>query len=128
MSSAGLETAISISEAADLLHKLRTESAIVQVLFQSRAGQAVGIVGLILPGPLGWVAVKPSEDVEYPFFLFNPNSASSIKYASNYALPASIPPSRPGLLSSLIFVYPDQSQVTIYEIDAETIKAVSEFL
>jgi len=117
MSSPGVEANISVSEAADLLHKLRTESAKVQVLFHGRAGLAAQVTGFVQPGPLGLVVIKPSEDVEDPFFVFNPNAATSFKYADNFALPPSTTPGRSRLLSSLIFIYPDQSQVTIFEID-----------
>jgi hypothetical protein len=120
MSSPEVETDISASEAADLLHKLRTESTRVQVLFNGRGGLALGVTGLVLPGPFGLVVVKPSEDAEDPFFIFNPQIATSFKYADNCALPPSTVPGALRLLSSLTFIYSDQSKITIFEIDPES--------
>jgi len=120
MSSPGVEANISVSEAADLLHKLRTESTKLQVLFHGRGGLAAGVTGCVLPGPLGLVVVKPSEDVEDPFFIFNPQAATSFKYADNSGLRPSTIPGALRFLSSLTFLYPDQSQVTIFEIDPES--------
>jgi|ERR1700677_1060967 hypothetical protein len=117
MPSPGVEADISISEAADLLLKLRTEAARVLVMFHGRAGMAAGVTGFILPGPIGFVVVKPSEEVEDPFFIFNPHVATSFKYAENCALPPSTLTGGSHLLSSLIFIYPDNSRVTIFEID-----------
>jgi hypothetical protein len=117
MPAPGVEADISVSEAADLLRKLSSEAARVQVVFHGRGGLAAGVTGFILPGPIGFVVVKPSEDVEDPFFIFNPHVATSFKYADNCALRSSAFPAGSRLLSSLIFIYPDNSQVTIFEID-----------
>lgn len=120
MSTPGVEADISVSEAADLLHKLRTESAKVQVLFHGRGGLAAGVTGFVLPGPFGLVVIKPSDEAEDPFFIFNPHVATSFKYAHNSSLPPLPIPGQSRLISSLLFIYPDQSQITIFEIDPES--------
>ena len=113
MASEGTGSEISPQEAADLLHRLITESIKVQAVFTS--GMVITTVnGLIRLGPSDTVCVAHGKDPGTPMLVFAPSSAVSRRYGDDRAF--SQIPAGPRLSSALVFVMPDKSQVAIFEI------------
>jgi hypothetical protein len=118
--SSGKGSDITERDAADLLHKLITESMKVQVVFTGPDRVAAGLVGLVTADRDGLVWVKQGVREDEPFFRFDARIAASFKYADERVFP----PLRrdtetPSLKSALIFIYADGSQVGLYELATE---------
>jgi len=107
---------ISERDAADLLHKLITESLRVQALFLAPEGVATGLVGHVFIGPDRLVWVRQGEARSEPFLRFDPAKASGFKYGDTRAFPNIPIPGDLRLSSALVFVYADGSQVALFEI------------
>ena len=120
MSSQGTGSEISKQDAADLLHKLITESAKVQAVFRGRGSVGAGVIGPVSRGLGNLVIVKRGAAVDDPFLSFDPWDATVFKYGDSRTFPD---PSRlvsgaPKFISVLCFVYPDGAQVLLFEIAA----------
>jgi len=112
----GTGSDISERDAADLLHKLITESLRVQALFQASGAVAAGLVGHVFIGPDRLVWVRQGEERSEPFLRFDPAQASGFKYGDTRAFPDIPIPGNLRLASALVFLYPDDSQVALFEI------------
>jgi hypothetical protein len=118
MSSSGSGTGSNISaqDAIDLLHKLITESTKVQAVFVGRGSVSSGVIGLVRIDPDGLVWVKEGTRVDEAFIRFDPTAATSFKYGDNRAFPPVTVANAPRLSSAVCFIYPDGSQVLLFEI------------
>ena len=119
MSTAGSGADISERDAADLLHKLITESIRVQALYLGQGSVALGLVGRVFIGPDQLIWVREGENRSEPFLRFDPSSASGFKYGDTRAFPDIPIPGDLQLASALIFVYADGSQMSLFEIATE---------
>jgi hypothetical protein len=114
MSSPGTASDISPQEAADLLHKLITESTKLQVTFRGSNGVSAGLVGVIGMGAPDLVVAKPdTAPDDAPFVSFKPGLATVFKYAAGLAIPDL--PNSPRFSSALALIYPDDSQIALME-------------
>jgi hypothetical protein len=116
MSSAGSGADISERDAADLLHKLITESIRVQALFLGQGSIASGLVGQVFLGPDKLIWVRPGENRSEPFMRFDPAVATAFKYGDTRAFPDIPIPGDLRLASALIFIFRDGSQLALFEI------------
>lgn len=119
MPSPGTGADISERDAADLLHKLITESIRVQALFLGCDSVATGLVGRVFIGPDHMVWVRPGEERSEPFLRFDPAAAVGFKYGDTRAFPNIPIPGDLRLASALIFIFPDQTQMALFEIATE---------
>jgi hypothetical protein len=119
LSTAGSGADISERDAADLLHKLITESIRVQALFLGPGSVANGLVGRVFIGPDQLVWVRPGENRSEPFMRFNPAAATAFKYGDTRAFPNIPIPGDLRLASALVFLFPDGSQMALFEIALE---------
>lgn len=119
MSSAGSGADISERDAADLLHKLVTESLRVQALFLGQGSVATGLVGRVFIGPDELIWVREGENRSEPFLRFNPAAATAFKYGDTRAFPDIPIPGDLRLASALIFIYGDGTQMALFEIATE---------
>lgn len=110
---------ISERDAADLLHKLITESSRVQALFLGHGSMATGLVGQVFVGPDGLIWVRKGEDRSEPFLRFDPSQAAGFKYGDTRAFPDIPIPGNLRLASALVFTYGDGTQVALFEIETE---------
>jgi hypothetical protein len=116
MTSTGSGADISEREAADLLHKLITESIRVQALFLGPGSVATGLVGYVFLGPDHLIWVRPGANRSEPFMRFNPATATAFKYGDTRAFPDIPIPGDLRLESALIFGFSDGSQMALFEI------------
>jgi hypothetical protein len=116
MSSTGSGADISERDAADLLHKLITESIRVQALFLGPRSVATGLVGRVFIGPDQLIWVRPGENRSEPFLRFDPATATGFKYGDTRAFPDIPIPGDLRLSSALIFVFSDGSQMALFEL------------
>jgi hypothetical protein len=107
---------ISERDAADLLHKLITESLRVQALFLGSSGMATGLVGRVFIGPDRLVWVRQGEERSEPFLRFDPAQATGFKYGDTRAFPNIPIPGDLRLESALVFLFADESQMALFEI------------
>jgi hypothetical protein len=107
---------ISERDAADLLHKLITESLRVQALFLGSGSVATGLVGRVFIGPDRLVWVRQGEERSEPFLRFDPAQATGFKYGDTRAFPNIPIPGDLQLESALVFLFPDGSQMALFEI------------
>jgi hypothetical protein len=114
--SSGTGADISERDAADLLHKLITEQTEVQALFLGHDSVAAGLVGHVFIGPDQLIWVRHGEARSEPFLRFNPAAAVGFKYGDTRAFPNIPIPGDLRLASALIFIYPDQTQMALFEI------------
>lgn len=120
MSSPGTGADISERDAADLLHKLITESSVVQALFLGHGSVATGLVGRVFVGPDRLIWVRRGEDRTEPFLRFDPSAAVGFKYGDTRAFPDIPIPGDLRLASALIFLFSDGTQMALFEIATET--------
>ncbi len=118
MATAGSGADISERDAADLLHKLITESALVQALFLGHDSVATGLVGRVFIGPDHLVWVRRGEQRTEPFLRFDPAAATAFKYGDTRAFPNIPIPGDLRLASALIFIFADGTQMALFEIAA----------
>lgn len=116
MPSSGTGADISERDAADLLHKLITEQSTVQALFLGNGSVASGLVGRVFIGPDRMVWVRQGEERSEPFMRFDPAAAAGFKYGDTRAFPNIPIPGDLRLASALIFIFPDETQVALFEI------------
>lgn len=116
LTSSGSGADISERDAADLLHKLITESILVQGLFLGSSEVAAGQVGRVFMGPDGLVWVRAGEQRTEPFLRFDPAVAVRFKYGDTRAFPDIPIPGDLRLASALIFVFADGSEMALFEI------------
>lgn len=116
MATPGSGADISERDAADLLHKLITESTLVQGLFLGRDSVAAGLVGRVFIGPDRLVWVRRGEQRTEPFLRFDPAAATAFKYGDTRAFPNISIPGDLRLASALIFVFADGTQMALFEI------------
>lgn len=107
---------ISERDAADLLHKLITESSRVQALFLGNGAVAAGLVGRVYIGPDRLIWVREGEERSEPFLRFDPSQATGFKYGDTRAFPNIPIPGDLRLASALVFIYRDGTQVALFEI------------
>jgi len=119
MSTTGSGADISERDAADLLHKLITESTRVQALYLGHSAVATGLVGRVFIGPDELIWVRPGENRSEPFLRFDPSAAKAFKYGDTRAFPDIPIPGDLQLASALIFIYPDDSQMALFELAGE---------
>ncbi len=116
MPSPGTGADISERDAADLLHKLITEQSRVQALLLAHDSLAAGLVGRVFIGPDRLVWVRRGEDRSEPFLRFDPAAAVGFKYGDTRAFPNIPIPGDLRLASALIFIFPGQTQMALFEI------------
>jgi len=114
--SSGTGADISERDAADLLHKLITESSRVQALFLGRDSVATGVLGRVFVGSDRLVWVRSGQDRSEPFLRFDPAAAVGFKYGDTRAFPNIPIPGDLHLASALIFIFADQTQMALFEI------------
>lgn len=119
MPTTGSGADISERDAADLLHKLITESIRVQALFLGESSIASGLVGKVFIGPDKLIWVRPGENRSEPFMRFDPAAATSFKYGDTRAFPDIPIPGDLRLASALIFIFSNGSQLALFEIAAD---------
>ena len=119
MSSQGTGTDISAQDANDLLQKLITESTKVQAMFVGRGSVTAAIQGFVSWQPGDIVQITERLSITSPSLAFGLKDVAAFKYGDNRAFPGASPlPGTPRLSSALCFVYPDGSQVALFEIAA----------
>jgi len=120
MSSPGAGADISPQEAYDLLNKWMTESTKVQGFLVTANGCRASVLGTVIPLPEGGIGVVLDRNPPLTtFFEFKPGLAARLKYGDARIFPTdqiSEIPGAPTLSSSLGFVFPDDSVVTLFEI------------
>jgi hypothetical protein len=110
---------ISMQDALDLLHKLRTESTKVLAVFlrhgpSSGARATAGVVGVVW-GADGLFAVSTRSDFKESFLGFHPKLASSFKYGDDDRIVGNLLPTWPSPYSVLSFCYDDECIVALFE-------------
>jgi hypothetical protein len=104
-------------EADDLLHRLISESIKVPAVFMGRVSITAAITGFVSSLPSDMVGVTEGKTVGDSSLSFSLTDVSSFQYRNRQAFPRlTSPPGAPGLISALIFVYPDGSQVVLFEV------------
>jgi hypothetical protein len=117
MSSSGKGFDISQQEAADLLHKLITESAKVRIaLWSPTAGAVATVTGVIKSAEDGQFMVQEGDAIGVPTIGFKPRNAIGFKYGDDRVLPASAPDKTLLFSSALTFIFPDGTLVSVFEI------------
>lgn len=119
MPTSGTGADISERDAADLLHKLITESCRVQALYLGHGSVAAGLVGRVFIGPDRLVWVREGEERTEPFLRFDPAVAVGFKYGDTRAFPNIPIPGDLRLSSALIFIFSDETQMALFEIASE---------
>jgi hypothetical protein len=120
MPSSGTGSEIPRDDARDLLSKLMTEATKVQALFRGRGGVSAGLTGILGRATAELLVVKPDLAPDAPFLAFNPNDAQSFMYAAGRAIPEPTLPDAPRFRSALMVIYPDGSQIALFEIPGDT--------
>jgi hypothetical protein len=120
MTTSGSGADITERDAADLLHKLITESILVQGLFLGHDSVATGLVGRVFIGADGLVWLRRGEQRSEPFLRFDPAAATGFKYGDTRAFPDIPIPGDLRLASALIFIFADGTQMALFEIDTRT--------
>jgi hypothetical protein len=116
-SSGGTASDISRREANDLLHKLITESIKLQAVFWGRGGVLVTLIGTATTPQPDTVLISERRSPTDASLLFGLKDVSAFKYGDNRAFPGvSGIPGTPRLASALCLVYPDNTQVVLFEI------------
>lgn len=116
MPSSGTGSDISGQEANDLLHRLITESIKVQSVFNGRGGVAATVPGFVSCPTTDVVLVTEGGNVAAPSLSFGLKDVVKFKYGDDRAFPSRDIPGAPRRVSALIFVYPDDTQVGLFEI------------
>ena len=119
MSSRGTGADITPGKAIDILHKLITESRKVQVAFMSGPGVIASVAGIPKLLPDGSVCVADRNEVGAPIILFKPEAASSHTYGDSRAFLNATVLGGPSLSLALVFLFPDGSQIALFEIARE---------
>lgn len=119
--SAGSGSDITPQEAYDLLHKWITEETEVQASFSTAAMVTAFIKGLLKTAPEQQLClVERSQKIGSAVICFNPSLAISRKYADSRAFRQPTAELQahgaPQFGSTLIFVFPDTSQLGLWEI------------
>jgi hypothetical protein len=116
MPSPGTAADISAQDANDLLQKLITESANVQAVFWGRGDVSVTVRGFASRPVDGVVQITEGKGLDSASLSFGLRDVIKFKYADNRAFPSADVPGVPRRLSALIFVYPDDTQVALFEL------------
>jgi hypothetical protein len=118
MPSSGTGADISRAEAEDLLHKLITESIKVQAVFHGRGGVGAALCGLVKARSTDEIVVTEGGETTAPSLFFGLKDVASFKYGDDRVFPGAKPslPGAPRLSSALVFVYPDGTQIALFEI------------
>ncbi len=116
MPSSGTAADVSAQDANDLLQKLIAESADVQAVFWGRGSVSVTVRGLVTRPADGIVQITEGTRVDNASLSFGLGDVVKFKYADNRAFPSADVPGVPRRLSALIFVYPDDTQVALFEL------------
>jgi hypothetical protein len=118
MPSSGTGADISRKEAEDLLHKLITESIKVQAVFHGRGGVGAALCGFVSRPAPDTILVTEGGGVTAPSLFFGLNDVAGFKYGDDRVFPGAKPrlPEAPRLNSALAFVYPDGTQIGLFEI------------
>jgi hypothetical protein len=117
MPSSGTASPISREQANDLLHKLITESIKVRAAFVGRGKVTATLEGTVKTAPGAVIAVSEGNSPTDPIFCFGLEDVRSFMYGDNRAFSGTFAiPGTPKLTSALIFVYPDDTQVILFEI------------
>jgi len=117
MRSSGTGSDISAQDAKDLLSKLITESTKVQVMFRALHEVSAGLQGILGLAASDLIVVKPDLAPDAPFLSFKPNQAVAFKYAAGHAIPEPTLPDVPRFTGALMLIYPDGSQIALFEIE-----------
>jgi hypothetical protein len=117
MPSSGTGSDISLQEAKDLLSKYIEESTKLQAVFDGRGGVTAGLTGFLKPSSNVQLKVTPDPSPDAPFLTFAPSLAESFKYAAGRAVPNPTLPEAPRFPAALVIVYPDGSQIALFEIE-----------
>jgi hypothetical protein len=108
---------ISRNEADNLLHRLISESVKVLAVFMGRGSITAAITGFVSSLPSDMVGITEGKKVGDSSLSFSLTDVSSFQYGNRQAFPRlTSPPGAPGLMSALSFVYPDGSQVVLFEV------------
>jgi hypothetical protein len=104
-------------EADDLLHRLISESIKVLAVFMGRVSITAAITGFVSSLPSDMVGITEGKTVGDSSLSFSFTDVSSFQYRNRQAFSClTSPPGAPGLISALILVYPDGSQVVLFEV------------
>ena len=124
MDSAGTGVEITQQEAHDLLHRLMTESIKVEAVLAVRSVPSLRayVIGTLAVLPDQAFVIAGSFGVGAPIISFDPTSATRLKYGDARAFHAATTqeiPGAPRQLSAICFLFPDDSQITLYEIASD---------
>jgi len=106
---------ISPQDASDLLHKLITEATDVEAVLWGRSGIMATVRGFVSRRPNGTVHVATAE-ITGPSLSFGLKDVAEFKYGDRRAFPPRDFPELPCRLSALIFVYPDNTRIFLFEL------------
>ena len=117
MASSGTGSDISREDAVKLLHKLITESIKVQAIFRGRGGTGATVQGTVSSPEAGVILVSERRRPDDDTLFFGLTDVATFKYGDTRAFPASTGTAgTPTLTSALCFIYPDGSQIVLFEI------------
>lgn len=106
---------ITPQDASDLLHKLITEATSVEAVFWGRNGVMATVRGFVSRRANGTVQIATAE-ITGPSLSFGLKDVAEFKYGDRRAFPARDFPDFPCRLSALIFVYPDNTRIFLFEL------------
>ena len=116
MTSPGTASDISPQDANDLLQKFITESLIVQAVFAGRGSVSATVRGFVSRPADGIVQITEGKRVDSASLSFGLKDVVKFKYGDSRAFPVRIVPGVPRRISALVFVYPDDTQVALFEL------------
>jgi hypothetical protein len=112
----GSASEITAQDASDLLHKLISESTKVRAAFRSASGVTFTVVGTPKAAPEGEFSVQEGDRIGSAFIMCKPSLASVYRYGDDRAFSSSTGEKNVSFVSALTFVFPDDSQLTLFEI------------
>jgi hypothetical protein len=121
MPSSGSSTDITRQDANDLLQKFISERIRVQAVFVGRGSVSASTAGFVKRREDGMVGVSEGN-VNDPCICFGLTDVSCFKYGDNriFAERSNLP-GAPHFASALLFVYPDGTQIALFEIETREI-------
>ena len=117
---AGTGSDITLQDAVDLLHKLLTEPTKVQAMLRTAGGVTAAVLGTVVAAPKGTIAVVADRNFGQVTTSIRFDPALSVRrvYGDQRALLTD--PEIPGFphkMSALSFTFPDDSRVSLFELE-----------
>lgn len=88
-------------------------------MFRASHEVSAGLQGVLGLAAQDLIVVKPDLTPDAPFLSFKPSRAVAFKYAADRTIPEPTLPGVPLFTGALMLIYPDGSQIALFEIATE---------